>query len=178
MASNYGPAFGFRRSDETLAVREGRQRVPATGTYLQGQAVIFDAAAPGYLKLAAADEPSTPGYVGVLVQEEAHIFSSYDNQFIDYYALSAVKNNRLAIIWSGSGGKIWLKNIASGTRKDGRAYEAITMIAGSGATWPALGDYLGWNGTAWKKAAGASTALGRVTASNETAKYLEAVLLA
>jgi hypothetical protein len=177
MASTYGPCFGFRRSDETLAIREGRQRVPATGTFLQGQAVKFNTAAPGYLMLAANDEPRASGFVGVLVQEEAHIVSTYDNPYLDTFALSAVKNDRLAIIWSGPGGKIWLKNIVAGTRKDGRPYGAITMIAGTGVTWPALGDYLAWNGTAWKQGT-AATGIARVTASNETAKYIEAVLLA
>ena len=34
MASDYGLHFGFRRSDETLRVSEGRFRTPVTGTAL------------------------------------------------------------------------------------------------------------------------------------------------
>lgn len=175
MASDYGSSFGFRRSDESLAIREGRQKVPATGTFLQGQAVTFDSANPGYLKLCAADPGFTPGFTGLLVQEEAHIFSSYANQYFDTYDLSAVKNNRLAIIWTGPGGKIWLKNRASGTRKDGRTFGAITMVAGSGATWPVIGDPVGWNGTAWYKSTLANS-IGKCTASSESNGYIEVVL--
>jgi hypothetical protein len=180
MASDYGLNFGFRRSDESLSTREGRQTVPATGTFYQGQAVAVDPAAPGYLKEAATDQVPSPGFVGVLVQEEAHFRGIYDLQWSDSDTLGKVVNSKMAIIWGGAGVKIWLKNTAATTKPDGVVIAAKTIVSGTGATWPVVGDYLAWDATAhaWKKGT-AATGLARVTsASNEAGGYVEATLVA
>jgi len=184
MASDYGLNFGFRRSDEDLSIREGRFTVPVSGTFFQGMIVSPDPASAGYLKEVATDTPFCSGFVGLLVQEEAHIqalTNIYGNQYPDSGDLSAVYNSRMAIIWSGPGVKIWLQNTAATTRPDGRVIAAKTIMSGTGATWPVVGDYLGWDATAhaFKKATGSATAVARCTAASvEASGYVEAVLIA
>ena len=80
-ASNYGNNFGFRRSAD-LEI-EGRQKVPATGTFRQGTLVQIDPAAPGYLKACAAGAVGKGGYIGLLIQEDAWDRSIYDSAMID-----------------------------------------------------------------------------------------------
>lgn len=175
MASDYGLNFGFRRSDETMAIREGRLKVPATGTFRQGECVAFDPANPGFLKRAAADEPAVPGWSGMLIQEEVWDRSIYGRQVLDSFALDEVLNNRLATIWSGAGTKVWFKNTPAQTRADGRVIAAGGLLADP--TTLAVGDYLGWNGTAYAEALDATTAHFRVTLANGV-DYAEAVRLA
>lgn len=151
MASDYGRNFGFRRSDETMAIREGRQKVPATGTFVQGECVVVDPANPGFLKRAAANEVAIPGYSGMLIQEEVWDRSVYGRQVLDSFALNGVLNSRLATIWSGAGTKVWFRNTAAQTRVDGRVIAAAGLLA-SPATI-AVGDFLGWNGTQYAEVA-------------------------
>lgn len=182
MASNYGLNFGFRRSDESLSVREGRFLVPTSGTFRQGSLVELDPAAAGYLKASATDMPiaSMGGSRGLLVQEEAHIQSVYNavdtpiglDTFATRYGVAV--NGRRAIIWSGNGVKFWLRNTASSTRADGRVVAAVNMVTFTGI---ALGDYIKWNGTLYVKGTGATDSVARVTALDATNSYLEAVLL-
>src|SRR5262245_36557613 len=100
MASNYGLNFGFRRSDETLSIREGRFMVPAAGTFRQGSYVVIDPAAAGFLKAAPADTAIQGA--GLLVQEEAHLVSVYaagDAGFDTFSSrLGVVQNGKRAII--------------------------------------------------------------------------------
>lgn len=151
MASDYGRNFGFRRSDETMAIREGRQKVPAVGTFRQGECVVIDPANPGFLKRGAAGEPAVAGYSGMLVQEEIWDRSVYGRQVLDSFALDEVLNNRLATIWSGAGTKVWFRNTVGQTRADGRVIAAAGLLA-SPATI-AAGDLLGWDGTRWAEVA-------------------------
>lgn len=175
MASDYGLNFGFRRSDESMAIREGRFKVPATGTFKQGDCVTIDPANPGFLKKAAANEALVPGVTGFLVQEEVWDRSIYGRQVLDSYALDEVLNGRLATIWSGAGTKVWLKNTAQVTRVDGRVIPARQVVA-SVATI-AAGDKLGWDGTQWVEVDGTTTNAHLVVTLSNGVDYVEAVRL-
>jgi hypothetical protein len=149
MASSYGLNFGFRRSDETVRVAEGRFKTPASGpALLIGTAVQIDSATPGYVKACSAQAPLVPGFSGLLLQEEIMFRSIYEQQVVDVYALGVAKLNRLSVITSGAGTKVWLQNTASSTRADGRVIPAVNIWVTTGV---GVGDYLGWNGTAWAK---------------------------
>lgn len=177
MASDYGLAFGFRRSDESMATREGRLKTPKTGTPLNmGSCVAFDPANPGYLKAGAADEPAVPGWSGLLVQEEQWDSSIYgvDASLKDSYQLGVALPNRLAVIWSGAGTKVWFKNTAAVVRADGRSIPVRGLVEFTGGL--AIGDYLAWNGTLWAKTAVAAAQFLRITTTDGTS-YAEAVLL-
>lgn len=180
MASDYGLNFGFRRSDETMAIREGRLKVPSVGAFQQGECVAFDPANPGFLRRGAAGELMVPGYSGMLVQEEVWDRSVFGTSVVDSFGLSEVLNNRLATIWSGAGTKVWFKNTGAQTRVDGRVIPARGLLADPATL--TIGAYLGWNGTAWAAvAAGAggaapATAHFVVTLANGV-DYAEAVRL-
>lgn len=175
MASDYGLNFGFRRSDESVRVSEGRFRTPATGNALLiGTAVMIDTANAGYLKAAPANEPLVTGFSGLLVQEEVHFRGVYDLDLVDSFSLGIARKDRLSVVTSGPGVKIWLKNGASQSRIDGRSISAVNIWVTTGV---ALGDYLGWNGTAWAKTTTAVEQWMRVTEVDTTAGYCEAVLV-
>lgn len=175
MASDYGLNFGFRRSDESMAVREGRQKTPVASALRQGTAVEFNPASLGYLKQSAASAAPVPGYSGILVQEDAHINGIYEYTSMghDSFDLAVCKPNKLSVIWSGNGTKIWLKNTAAETRIDGRVIDAVTIVTATGLV---VGDRLGWDGSKWVEAAGLSTSWAVVTLVNVSAGYVEAVL--
>lgn len=157
MASDYGLNFGFRRSDESMAVREGRQKTPASGNaLLLGTAVQLDPAAPGFLKQCAANAAPLTGIHGLLVQEESHlgtIFSAAPDLGHDSLDLGAAKKNQLSTIWSGQGTKVWFKNTAAYARGD-RSKAAVTMVTLTGV---GIGDGLGWDGAKWVKSDGTTT---------------------
>lgn len=175
MASDYGLNFGFRRSDESMAIREGRLKVPSLGTFKQGECVVFDPANPGFLKRAAAGEPAVPGWSGMLVQEEVWDRSIYGRQTLDSFALDEVLNNRLATVWSGAGTKVWFKNTPLQNRVDGRVIQAGGLLADP--TTLEIGSFLGWDGTKYAEVADATTAHFRVTLANGV-DYAEAVRIA
>jgi len=175
MASDYGPNFGFRRSDESVRVSEGRFRTPATGSpLLMGTAVGIDPAAPGFLRVLDADAPLVPGVNGILLQEEVHIRGVYDLDLVDSFSLSVAKKNTLSVVTTGGGTKVWFKNGGAQTRIDGRVISAVTILVTAGL---GLGDSLGWNGTAWAKTANADAQWMTVTALDVAGGYCEAVLV-
>lgn len=174
MASDYGLNFGFRRSDESVINRDGRNKVPTTGTFRLGSLVSLDPASPGYLKVAAANEVGEGGTVGLLVQEEIWDRSLYAPQRIDSFYYGVARNNRLGVVISGPGGKVWFKNTAAQARADGRTIAAVTMVDLTTGT-PAVKDYLAWDGTKFVKGTGVSDSMLRITLTNGT-DYCEAVL--
>jgi hypothetical protein len=174
MASDYGLNFGFRRSDESMAIREGRLKVPAAGVFKQGECVVFDPANPGFLKRGAANEKAVAGYSGMLIQEEIWDRSIYGRQVLDSFGLDEVLNNRLATVWSGAGTKVWFKNSLGQTRVDGRVVAAAGLLADP--TTLAIGNYLGWNGTKYAEVADETTAHFVITLANGV-DYAEAVRL-
>ena len=171
MASDYGLNFGFRRSDESVVVREGRLKVPVVGTFRLGSLVTFDAINPGYLAAAAANEVGEGGTCGVLVQEEIWDRSIYAPTRIDSFYYGVARNNRLAVIVSGPGGKVWFKNTTAQVRADGRSLAAVQMVDLTGV---GIKDYLTWDGAKFVKGTAANAML-RVTLTNGT-DYVEAVL--
>ena len=176
MASDYGLNFGFRRSDESVRVSEGRFKTPATGAALLiGTAVQIDPANKGYMKVCASAAPIVPGVAGLLVQEEVHIGSIYGQsvEFYDSTNLGVAKLNQLSVITTGAGTKVWFKNTVGSTRADGRVSPTVTIVTLTGV---ALGDSLGWNGTTWVKVTDLSTAWMTVTDVNVSAGYVEGVL--
>lgn len=176
MASDYGLNFGFRRSDESVRVSEGRYKTPASGSaLLLGTCVTINTASPGYLKVATASAKPLTGVTGLLVQEEVWDRSIYDAQRVDSFVLGVAKKNRLSVITNGPGVKIWLKNTVQQDRVDGRTIPAVTMFT---ATNVAVGRGLAWDGTYWVDVADPTDATCHmvVTEYNSTAKYLEAVL--
>lgn len=169
MASDYGLNFGFRRSDESMATREGRFKTPAGGNALRiGTAVEIDPATPGYLKKAASGKPVT-GIKGLLVQEESHIPGLFDVPGHDSYDLGIAKLDQLSTMWAGVGTKVWFRNTAAYSRGT-RSRTAVQMVDLSGVS---VGDGLTWDGTKWVKA-GADDAWLHVTAVSTD--YCEAVV--
>lgn len=171
MASDYGLNFGFRRSDESMAVAEGRFKTPATGSALKlGTAVEIDAASTGYVKACANNAIPVTGTHGLLVQEDSHIMSIYDRGWKDTADLGVAKKNTLCILRGGAGTKVWFKNTPEYTSPDGTVTAAVTMFTQGSI---AVGDKLGWTGTVWDED---GTNSWMVVTHVET-DYLEAVLL-
>jgi len=146
MASDYGLNFGFRVSDESVRTSNGRLKTPATGAVLLQGTLVQQDAATGFLKVAAASAPLAPHTCGLLVQEEVHDRSIYESEQVDSFELNKTKKNRLSVITTGAGVKVWFKNTAAVTRADGREIDAVTMFV---ATNVAVGRGLAWNGTAY-----------------------------
>lgn len=176
MASDYGLNFGFRRSDESVRVSEGRVRTPATGAnLLLGTAVEINPAAPDFLRVAAANAKARTGICGLLLQEEVWDRTIYQSDRIDSFSLGVALKNRLSVITNGAGTKIWLKNTASQNRADGRSIAAVTMFAAGSV---AVGAKLGWDGTKWVFVDGTTITndFMEVTSYDASKGYLEAVL--
>src|SRR5262245_6115090 len=152
MASDYGLNFGFRRSDESMATREGRFKTPATGNQLrQGSAVELDPANPGYLTQCGANPGPVSGLRGLLVQEEDHTYCAFVRHTHDRYTVGLTKEDKLSVMWAGVGTKVWFKNTPGRTRF-GRDNAAVNIVDTTGA---AVGDSLAWDGSKWAKSAGA-----------------------
>lgn len=176
MASDYGLNFGFRRSDESMrSGTEGRLKVPAAGTFYQGDLVTFDPANPGFIRKAPAGTAIDPGFTGLLIQEEGWDAPIYEAGPGDSFTRGRVRNGRLCAIWTGAGLKVWLKNTTAQNRADGRAIAQRTVLAATALT-AVIGDLLAWDGTAYTAAAvGGADAVARVTLTNGV-DYVEAVL--
>lgn len=174
MASNYGRNFGFRVSDESKRISNGRLRTPAAGTFRIGMLVEQDPAAPGFLKAAALNAVGSGGTVGLLVQEEQFIGSIYSQgvSYFDSNNLGVAKNNTLSVITAGAGTKVWFQNTAAETRADGRVLAAVTMFTAAGLVDL---DYLTWDGTKFVEGTEANSML-RVTSVNTSTGFVEAVL--
>ena len=175
MASDYGLNFGFRRSDESMATREGRFKTPADSAYLLGTAVEIDAANAGYLKQSAANAEPVSGLRGLLVQEDNFLGSVFEAApFLghDSLDLGEAKPDTLSVMWAGVGTKVWFKNTGAYSRY-GRTKAAVSIVDLTGVS---VGDQLGWNGSKWVKAV-ADTTPGwlTVTAVSGT-DYCEAVI--
>jgi hypothetical protein len=150
--SDYGLNFGFLRSDESSrSAAEGRYRTPKGSALLLGTMVEIDGANPGYLKQSAANAAPVTGFRGLLLQELDFERSIYESgpDAIDSFQKGVAKPNRLAVITSGAGTKVWFRNTNAISRVDGREIAARTMVALIGAV--AVGDTLGWDGTKWAR---------------------------
>jgi hypothetical protein len=177
--SNYGLNFGFLRSDESSrSAAEGRFKTPAGSALRLGTMVEIDPATPGYLKASASNAAAVTGFSGLLLQElefDRSIYES-DASMLDSFQMGVAKPNRLAVITSGAGTKVWLKNTAGVTRADGRVISAVTVV-GSPATL-VVGDTLGWDGSKWvKNDATVTEKVMKVTSVTASKLLVEAVLI-
>lgn len=175
MASDYGPNFGFRVSDETRRSSMGRVKTPVGSALLCGTAVEIDPTSAGYLRAAASGAKPRTGTCGLLVQEEVWDRQVYGSQTIDSYSLQLALPNRLSVITNGPGTKVWFKNSSASTRADGRVLPVVTMF---NATNVAVGRGLAWNGTTWIDIADptAATAFMEVSYFDSARAYVEAIL--
>lgn len=183
MASDYGLNFGFRRSDESMRVAEGRQRTPDADLLL-GTCVEIDPANPGIMRQGAANVVARTGSCGLLLQELDWDFSIYESSITDSFDKGVARRNRQAVITSGAGVKVWFKNTATINRADGRVIPARSLVnfatdGAGGATTLAIGDQLGWDGTQWVKVDGVTLteAHMEITEVDTDGEYVEAVLL-
>lgn len=178
--SDYGLNFGFLRSDESSrSAAEGRFKTPAASALRLGTMVVIDPANAGDLKAAAVNEVPITGYSGLLLQELEFDRSIYESgpDAIDSFQKGVAKPARLAVITSGAGTKVWLKNTAQVDRADGRVVPAVTMVTAPASL--VVGDDLAWNGTVWAKTNGTTLteAVLRVTAVNASKLLVEAVCI-
>ena len=175
--SDYGLNFGFLRSDESSrSAAEGRFKTPVGSALLLGTMVEIDPASPGYLKASAGNATPVTGWCGLLLQElewDRSIYES-DASLVDTLMKGVAKPNRLAVITSGAGTKIWLKNSATVTRADGRVVNGRTVVTSAGLV---VGDTLGWDGSKYVKNDVTTTSIFmKVTALSSTG-LVEAVLV-
>lgn len=177
--SDYGLNFGFLRSDESSrSAAEGRYKTPVGSSLALGTMVEIDPATPGYLKAAGGNTAPVTGYSGLLLQELDFDRSIYESgaDALDSFQKGVAKANRLAVITSGAGTKVWLRNTAGVTRADGRVIAARTMVDSPASL--VVGDTLGWDGTKWvKNDVTTDEAVMKVTAVNATKLLVEAVLI-
>jgi hypothetical protein len=175
MASDYGLNFGFLRSGEEVRVAEGRYKTPVGSALLLGTMVEVDPASDGYLKVSAANATFVTGFRGLLLQELEWDRSIYESpaDMLDSFQMGVAKADRLSLITSGAGTKVWLRNTTTTTRADGRVTPTRTML--TTLTGLAVGDEIGWDGTSWAEAATGKAM--RVTAVDTTKSLVEAVLL-
>jgi hypothetical protein len=179
MASDYGLNFGFRRSDESVAVREGRLKTPVAGDPIRlGTLVQFDPSAAGYLKQCADDQIGEGATVGLLVQEEIWNRSIYETMHLDSFGLGVAYRGRPSVIVAGAGTKVWFKNTGASTRADGRVIAAVSMVDLTTSS-PAILDYLKWDVSALQfvKGSGPTDSMLRLTAIDVAGGTCEAVLI-
>ena len=132
---SYTRNFGFR-SFENI-VRDGRNKVPATGSpYLIGTAVQVGAGNVLVRPTAASAPTALSGIV---------IFEHIQFQGVDPFLTSpqdfpftVVPLGRFAQMVNGRGVKVFFKNTADKPLYDGRTQPGATLVAGT----PAVGDYL------------------------------------
>lgn len=176
--SDYGLNFGFRRSDESSrSVAEGRYKTPAASALLLGTMVEINFSAAGYLKQSASNAALVTGVSGLLLQELEWDRSIYEApaELVDSYMKGIAKPDRLAVITSGPGTKVWFKNTPQVTRADGRVINSRTMVT---LTSLAAGDKLGWDGAKWVEVDGSTITneVMRVVSVDSTRNLVEAVL--
>jgi hypothetical protein len=144
------------RSFENI-VRDGRFRVPASGTPLRiGEPVVLDADTPGYLEAAA--EAADPGQnCGIVVYE--HIQNKSDALVTNHDdPYDKVPLGVYAQMIHGPGAKVWFKNTAQKTLYDGRVRAAVTMVVGTLADLdPGMG-LVPAGGGQWRATDGSGTA--------------------
>lgn len=135
---SYSRNFGMRSFENV--VRDGRFRVPATGTPFKiGSPVMLDPADPGRLKLADAGMAPSQN-CGIVVFE--HIQNKEDALVTNHDApYDQVPLNQYAQMIHGPGAKVWFKNTAEKTLYDGRVREAFDFVTGD-LTTLAVGEGL------------------------------------
>ena len=146
---SYTRNFGFR--DFTGIIRDGRNKVPATGLvapdnagFLIGTAVSVDPANPGYLvRPAAAAAPTALS--GIVIYEHIQ-FQGVDPFLTTQYdpPFQVAPLGRYAQMIKGRGVKVWFKNTLDKPLYDGRIQAGVSLVSGLGGATPtiAVGQYL------------------------------------
>lgn len=140
---SYGRNFGMRSFENV--VRDGRFRVPATGTALRiGEPVMTDVANDGKLK-AATEAVSPNASCGIVVYE--HIQNKSDALVTNHDApYDSVPLGQYAQMMHGPGGKVWFKNTLAKTLYDGRTRAAFDFVVTSAGATPTLTADSSWLG--------------------------------
>jgi hypothetical protein len=138
---SYGRNFGMR-SFENI-VRDGRFRVPATGTALRiGEGVMVDVATPGRLKQATNGVAPTQ-LCGIVVFE--HIQNKSDALVTNHDdPYDKVPLGVYAQFIHGPGAKVWFKNTPLVTLYDGRQRPLFDFVTLAGLI---VGDGISPNGS-------------------------------
>lgn len=138
----YGRNFGMRSFENV--VRDGRFRVPATGTPLRiGEGVMLDPANPGRLMRATAGVAPSAN-CGIVVFE--HIQNKSDALTTNHDGpYNEVPLGVYAQMMHGPGTKVWFKNTPLKTLYDGRQRAAFDFVVGGLGTI-AVGDGLSPDG--------------------------------
>lgn len=124
---SYSRNFGMRSFENV--VRNGRFRVPATGTPFKiGSPVVVDPLVPGFMKQAAAAAVKSPG-AGIVVFEhiqqkgvDTSLVTTYDTPY------DLVPLGQYAQIVHGAGAKVWFKNTVDKTKYDGTVQAGVTLV--------------------------------------------------
>jgi hypothetical protein len=176
MASDYGLNFGFRRSGEEVRVAEGRFRTPVASALVFGTMVEVDPASAGYLKASLINAAVVTGYSGLLLQELDWDRSIYETGYagMDSFSQGVAKADRLSLVTSGAGTKVWFKNTTTTTRADGRVTPTRTMFTAASL---AVGDNCGWDGSKWIEVNGGTVTNAVMKVTYVGTAYIEAVLL-
>jgi len=124
---SYSRNFGMRSFENVI--RDGRFRVPASGTPLKiGSPVVVDATNAGFMKQSPATAVKSPS-AGVLVFEhiqykgvDTNLTTAYDAPYND------VPLGQYAQIVHGPGVKVWFKNTVDKTLYDGRTQAGVTLV--------------------------------------------------
>lgn len=134
----YSRYFGMRSFENV--VRDGRFRVPATGTPFKiGAPVMIDAANAGYMKAATASAPAN-ATSGLAIYE--HIQNKSDALTTVYDGpYDAVPLGQYAQIMHGPGTKVWFKDVANKVLYDGRTQVGGSLLAAAVSTY-AIADGL------------------------------------
>lgn len=172
--------FGIRRF--TNLVREGRLRSPESGTPIRlGTCVEHDATTPGYVKVAANSTGAGTRQLGILWYEhdsQSYVGAAAGTLIQDY---DWAPNGRQVQVLRGRGAKVWLRNTEVNATEPGLNYPsdraAVTMVAGLGSGGVAVGNLLGWNGSAWAVTGTAADAVFVVTAVDDEFAICDAELL-
>jgi len=175
----YTRNFGMRSFENV--VRDGRFRVPQTGTPFEiGAPVMLDPATPGFMK--AATEAVAPSQnTGIVIFE--HIQNKSDALTTQYDAPhNQVPLGQYAQIMHGPGAKVWFKVTTDKTLYDGRVQPGgsllvaglnlSTLAIGSGLVPDGAGKYRSTDGSgtadvggvAWMVVEQVNPATGRVEA--------------
>lgn len=127
----YGRNFGMRSFENV--VRDGRFRVPATGTPLRiGAPVMLDTANAGRVK-AATEAVAPASNCGIVVFE--HIQNKSDALVTNHDdPYDKVPLGVYAQMMHGPGAKVWFKNTALVTLYDGRERAAFSFVVDTIAT--------------------------------------------
>jgi hypothetical protein len=170
----YSRNFGMRSFENV--VRDGRFRVPATGTPFKiGAPVMLDAANAGRLKAAtAAVTPSQN--CGIVVYE--HIQNKSDALTTTSDSpYNVVPLGQYAQMMHGPGAKVWFRTTADKTLYGGTVQAGDTLLAAGIAdmTGLAIGDGLTPDGAGkWRESTGAEVVWLVIEQVNPTTKLVEA----